>query len=133
LLTSTTREGGRSGGQVVPTLTTGQMRIVEEGARSHALVCAGITDWGMQAATGEYGQYDGALSGSTGWSGIGPHPHDAVSPISFAGRIRTPVPLTRRAQAQAWATRSTRSRPVEISVAYARARLPSPIRARIFC
>ncbi|KUL28765.1 hypothetical protein ADL15_30955 [Actinoplanes awajinensis subsp. mycoplanecinus] len=32
-----------------------------------------------------------ALGGSTGWSGPGPHPHDAVSPISFAGRIRTPV------------------------------------------
>ena len=56
-----------------------------------ALVSAGITDWGMQAATGEYGQYDVALSGSTGWSGIGPHQHDAVSPISFASRIRTPV------------------------------------------
>jgi dipeptidyl aminopeptidase/acylaminoacyl peptidase len=56
-----------------------------------ALVSAGITDWGMQAATGEYGQYDAALGGSTGWSGIGPHPHDAVSPISFASRIRTPV------------------------------------------
>ncbi|WP_410631206.1 S9 family peptidase [Amycolatopsis sp. cmx-4-83] len=56
-----------------------------------ALVDAGITDWGMLAATGEYGQLDGALSGSIGWDGIGPHPHDAVSPVSFAGRIRTPV------------------------------------------
>jgi dipeptidyl aminopeptidase/acylaminoacyl peptidase len=56
-----------------------------------ALVDAGITDWGMLAATGEHGQYDGALSGSIGWEGIGPHPHDAVSPISFASRIRTPV------------------------------------------
>ena len=32
-----------------------------------------------------------ALGGSTGWSGIGPHPHDAVSPISFAANISTPV------------------------------------------
>uniref|UniRef100_UPI003F49AA56 S9 family peptidase n=1 Tax=Amycolatopsis sp. CA-293810 TaxID=3239926 RepID=UPI003F49AA56 len=56
-----------------------------------ALVNAGITDWGMLAATGEYGQLDGALSGSIGWEGIGPHPHDAVSPVSFASRVRTPV------------------------------------------
>ncbi|MET8044018.1 prolyl oligopeptidase family serine peptidase [Micromonospora sp. NPDC005215] len=56
-----------------------------------ALVGAGIVDWGMLAATGENGQFEAALGGSTGWSGIGPHPHDAVSPISFASRIRTPV------------------------------------------
>ena len=56
-----------------------------------ALVLAGVIDWGMLAATGENGQFEAALGGSTGWSGIGPHPHDAVSPISFASRIRTPV------------------------------------------
>jgi dipeptidyl aminopeptidase/acylaminoacyl peptidase len=56
-----------------------------------ALVDAGITDWGMLAATGEYGQLDGALGGSIGWDGIGPHLHDALSPISFASRVRTPV------------------------------------------
>ncbi|MEE6262551.1 S9 family peptidase [Plantactinospora sonchi] len=56
-----------------------------------ALVGAGVIDWGMLAATGENGQFEAALGGSTGWSGIGPHPHDAVSPISFASRIRTPV------------------------------------------
>ena len=56
-----------------------------------ALVGAGVVDWGMLAATGENGQFEAALGGSTGWSGIGPHPHDAVSPISFANGIRTPV------------------------------------------
>jgi dipeptidyl aminopeptidase/acylaminoacyl peptidase len=56
-----------------------------------ALVSAGVIDWGMLAATGENGQFEVALGGSTGWDGIGPHPHDAVSPISFASRIRTPV------------------------------------------
>jgi dipeptidyl aminopeptidase/acylaminoacyl peptidase len=56
-----------------------------------ALVGAGVVDWGMLAATGENGEFEAALGGSTGWSGVGPHPHDAVSPISFAGRIRTPV------------------------------------------
>ncbi|SFP96405.1 Dipeptidyl aminopeptidase/acylaminoacyl peptidase [Amycolatopsis arida] len=56
-----------------------------------ALVVAGVIDWGMLAATGENGQFEAALGGSTGWSGVGPHPHDAVSPISFASRVRTPV------------------------------------------
>ncbi|GLY70431.1 hypothetical protein Atai01_70500 [Amycolatopsis taiwanensis] len=56
-----------------------------------ALVNAGVIDWGMLAATGENGQFEAALGGSTGWSGIGPHPHDAVSPISFASHIHTPV------------------------------------------
>ncbi|WP_433320308.1 prolyl oligopeptidase family serine peptidase [Micromonospora sp. CA-269861] len=56
-----------------------------------ALVGAGVIDWGMLAATGENGQFEAALGGSTGWSGIGPHPHDAVSPISFASHMNTPV------------------------------------------
>ncbi len=56
-----------------------------------ALVSAGVVDWGMLAATGENGQFEAALGGSTGWSGIGPHPHDAVSPVSYASRVRTPV------------------------------------------
>jgi dipeptidyl aminopeptidase/acylaminoacyl peptidase len=63
-----------------------------------ALVSAGVVDWGMLAATGENGQFEAALGGSTGWSGIGPHPHDAVSPISFASRIRTPVLILHGAQ-----------------------------------
>jgi hypothetical protein len=51
-----------------------------------ALVGAGIVDWGMLAATGDNGQFEAALGGSTGWSGIGPHPHDAVS------RSHSPTP-----------------------------------------
>ena len=56
-----------------------------------ALMIAGICDWGMLAATGEYGSMDGVLAGSFGWEGTGPHPHDRVSPISFASKVRTPV------------------------------------------
>jgi dipeptidyl aminopeptidase/acylaminoacyl peptidase len=56
-----------------------------------ALMLAGICDWGMLAGTGEYGSMDGVLAGSFGWEGIGPHPHDRVSPISFASKVRTPV------------------------------------------
>lgn len=63
-----------------------------------ALVGAGVIDWDMLAATGENGQFEVALSGSNGWSGVGPHPHDAVSPISFASRIRTPVLIVHGAE-----------------------------------
>jgi len=56
-----------------------------------AIMVAGISDWGMLAATGEWGTLDAALSGSGGWEGTGPHPHDQVSPVSFASKIRTPV------------------------------------------
>ncbi|WP_017591490.1 S9 family peptidase [Nocardiopsis potens] len=56
-----------------------------------AVVGAGVSDWGMLAATGEYGACEAGLSGSVGWEGPGPHPHDAVSPVSYASRIRTPV------------------------------------------
>ncbi|WP_236652489.1 S9 family peptidase [Streptacidiphilus neutrinimicus] len=56
-----------------------------------AIVGAGIADWGLQIAHGELGAQEAALCGSTGWEGPGPHPHDAVSPISYASRITTPV------------------------------------------
>jgi dipeptidyl aminopeptidase/acylaminoacyl peptidase len=56
-----------------------------------AIMVAGISDWGMLAATGEWGTLDAALSGSCGWEGAGPHPHDRVSPVSFSPKVRTPV------------------------------------------
>lgn len=56
-----------------------------------AMIGAGISDWGMQAGTGDWGILEGALGGSTGWEGPGPHVHDRHSPISYASRIRTPV------------------------------------------
>jgi dipeptidyl aminopeptidase/acylaminoacyl peptidase len=56
-----------------------------------ALMLAGICDWGMLAGLGDYGSMDGILAGSFGWEGTGPHPHDRVSPISFASKVRTPV------------------------------------------
>lgn len=56
-----------------------------------ALVGAGISDWGMLAATGAEGPFEAALGGSTGWEGTGPHHHDRLSPISFAAKMRTPV------------------------------------------
>ena len=56
-----------------------------------ALVGAGISDWGMQAAVSDVGFQDAVLGGSTGWDSPGPHRHDQLSPVSFASRIRTPV------------------------------------------
>ena len=56
-----------------------------------AVLGAGISDWGMLAATGEEGPFESALGGSSGWEGAGPHRHDRLSPISYAARIRTPV------------------------------------------
>ncbi|WP_232248551.1 S9 family peptidase [Streptacidiphilus rugosus] len=57
-----------------------------------AVVGAGITDWGLQTAAGDQGATrEAALSGSYGWEGPGPHPHDRVSPVSYASRIQTPV------------------------------------------
>lgn len=56
-----------------------------------ALMGAGISDWGMQAAVSDVGLQDIALGGSSGWEGPGPHRHDQLSPVSFASRIRTPV------------------------------------------
>ena len=56
-----------------------------------AVMGAGISDWGMQAGTGDWGILDAALGGSTGWDGPGPHVHDRNSPISYVSRMRTPV------------------------------------------
>ncbi|MBY8880292.1 S9 family peptidase [Actinacidiphila acidipaludis] len=56
-----------------------------------ALMGAGISDWGMQAGTGDWGIVDAALGGGTGWESPGPHAHDLHSPLSYASRIRTPV------------------------------------------
>jgi hypothetical protein len=47
-----------------------------------AVMGAGISDWGMLAATG---------GGSSGWEGTGPHRHDRLSPILYASGVRTPV------------------------------------------
>ncbi|WP_035858547.1 S9 family peptidase [Kitasatospora cheerisanensis] len=56
-----------------------------------AVTGAGISDWGAQAGTGDWGILDAALGGSTGWDGPGPHVHDRNSPLAYASAIRTPV------------------------------------------
>lgn len=63
-----------------------------------AVMGAGISDWGMQAATGEWGRFEEALGGSAGWEGVGPHRHDRLSPISYASAIRTPLLIVHGAE-----------------------------------
>ena len=52
---------------------------------------AGVSDWGMMVAESDMPTFEAGLGGSTGWEGIGPHPHDRISPISFVHRVKTPV------------------------------------------
>ena len=52
---------------------------------------AGVSDWGMMVAESDLPMFESGLGGSTGWEGIGPHPHDRVSPISFIHRVKTPI------------------------------------------
>jgi dipeptidyl aminopeptidase/acylaminoacyl peptidase len=78
--------GGASHGGFMAAWAIGQT-----GRFKAAMMAAGISDWGMLVATGEGGTLEAELSGSCGWEGTGPHPHDQVSPISFASKIRTPV------------------------------------------
>ncbi|TWP47606.1 S9 family peptidase [Lentzea tibetensis] len=78
--------GGWSHGGFVAAWAVGQTDRFQA-----AVMGAGVSDWGMLAATGESGPFEAALGGSAGWEGIGPHPHDRLSPISFAANVRTPV------------------------------------------
>jgi dipeptidyl aminopeptidase/acylaminoacyl peptidase len=78
-------EGGSHGGFMTA------WAIGQTGRFGAALMSAGISDWGMLVATGENGALEAELGGSCGWEGTGPYPHDQVSPISFASKVRTPV------------------------------------------
>jgi dipeptidyl aminopeptidase/acylaminoacyl peptidase len=52
---------------------------------------AGVSDWGMLAATSDLPAFETALGGDNRWDGPGPHHADAHSPISFAARRTTPL------------------------------------------
>ena len=56
-----------------------------------AMMGAGVADWSMQVSAGELGRTEAELGGSFGWEGPGPHPHDRLSPISYAANVTTPV------------------------------------------
>jgi dipeptidyl aminopeptidase/acylaminoacyl peptidase len=52
---------------------------------------AGVSDWGMMAATSDLPDFERDLGGSAPWDGVGPHRHAELSPISFARAVTTPV------------------------------------------
>lgn len=52
---------------------------------------AGVSDWGMMTLTSDLPTFEMALGGDAPWDGPGPHRHDALSPISFAGNVTTPL------------------------------------------
>lgn len=52
---------------------------------------AGVSDWGMMVAESDLQHWEAQLGGSTGWEGVGPHRHDALSPVSFIHRVKTPI------------------------------------------
>lgn len=56
-----------------------------------AIIGAGPTDWGMMVATSDMPGFERELGGGAPWDGAGPHRHAQLSPISFAGRVSTPV------------------------------------------
>jgi dipeptidyl aminopeptidase/acylaminoacyl peptidase len=43
------------------------------------------------AATSDMGGFEAELGGSTPWDGPGPHRHAAISPLSYARHVSTPL------------------------------------------
>jgi dipeptidyl aminopeptidase/acylaminoacyl peptidase len=56
-----------------------------------AVMGAGVSDWGMLAATSDLPAFEAVLGGGHRWDGPGPHAADAHSPISYAARRTTPL------------------------------------------
>lgn len=78
--------GGWSQGGFITAWAVGQTERFRCGVMG-----AGVSDWGMMVAESDLPTFEAGLGGSTGWEGIGPHPHDRISPISFVHRVKTPV------------------------------------------
>jgi dipeptidyl aminopeptidase/acylaminoacyl peptidase len=78
--------GGWSQGGFMTAWAVGQTERFKAGVMG-----AGVSDWGMMVAESDVPTFESGLGGTTGWEGVGPHNHDAVSPISFAHRAKTPV------------------------------------------
>ena len=78
--------GGWSQGGYMTAWAVGQTAMFKAG-----IMGAGVSDWGMMTATSDLPHFEMMLGGSADWEGVGPHRHDALSPISFAGGVTTPV------------------------------------------
>ncbi|MFT4038700.1 MAG: S9 family peptidase [Thermomicrobiales bacterium] len=78
--------GGWSQGGFMTAWAVGQTRRFKLG-----IMGAGVSDWGMMTATSDLPHFELMLGGSAPWDGPGPHRHAALSPISFADRVTTPL------------------------------------------
>jgi dipeptidyl aminopeptidase/acylaminoacyl peptidase len=78
--------GGWSQGGFMTAWAVGQTTRFKVG-----LMGAGVSDWGMMTATGDLPAFERMLGGSASWEGPGPHQHAALSPISFAHQVTTPL------------------------------------------
>lgn len=78
--------GGWSQGGFMTAWAVGQTNRFRAGVMG-----AGVSDWGMMVAESDLPHFEARCGGSTGWEGPGPHRHDALSPVSFVGRVKTPV------------------------------------------
>jgi dipeptidyl aminopeptidase/acylaminoacyl peptidase len=78
--------GGWSQGGFMTAWAVGQTDRFKVG-----IMGAGVSDWGMMVAESDLSHFEAMLGGSTGWEGPGPHRHDALSPISYVHRVRTPL------------------------------------------
>jgi dipeptidyl aminopeptidase/acylaminoacyl peptidase len=88
--------GGWSQGGFMTAWAVGQTRRFKLG-----IMGAGVSDWRMMVATSDLPHFEMMLGGSAGWEGVGPHRHDALSPISFAATVTTPVLILHGAE-DAW-------------------------------
>jgi dipeptidyl aminopeptidase/acylaminoacyl peptidase len=78
--------GGWSQGGFMTAWAVGQTTRFKVG-----LMGAGVSDWGMMTAEGDLPHFERMLGGSAAWEGPGPHQHAALSPISFAHQVTTPL------------------------------------------
>lgn len=78
--------GGWSQGGFMTAWAVGQSPRFKVG-----IMGAGVSDWGMMAATSDLPSFEAVLGGGSPWDGIGPHRADALSPISHAKQVTTPL------------------------------------------
>jgi dipeptidyl aminopeptidase/acylaminoacyl peptidase len=85
--------GGWSQGGFMTAWAVGQTTRFKVG-----IMGAGVSDWGMMTATSDLPHFERMLGGSAGWEGPGPHQHAALSPISFAHQVTTPLLIVHGAE-----------------------------------
>jgi dipeptidyl aminopeptidase/acylaminoacyl peptidase len=52
---------------------------------------AGVSDWGAMVSESDMPTFEAMLGGGAPWDGVGPHHFAAISPLSYASQVQTPV------------------------------------------